>query len=523
MSDYRYPADDLDRSPVLLASLGTFWSQLYEGNALVELLMQARAREQQQTNQDMEELLAILNRYTLPLTHRDNWHPLTLRAGELNQTAALLRYGEGAVFGNQPESGRLYKFGVPAPNSGFAFPLPDKLVRAPLVCNRLRTPTRTLTENVDYLLLPEHEAVLFRDNPFDDPDLVVSPVMDEQGVVIDTTATLWIFRGEFDERWLDRHLGSLLGLRHASTPAYRQLLNALLDAVIMGTARKQIEDIVAALTGVPSVQADGETVEVVTQDAYGRLVITDQRAYRFASAATPVVTVGQELAAGAALVDAVVFYEFQRGEAPDELMSLALPRSFLPQAYKADLAFHNITVPLVVEEDVAGYTKVSFRIDGLAEDIERFWNDLHTAGVAAGKTLAQYLDLRAEPDGQPTAESLPATINPLKFLLGQVLRNHGWAVQIQANSMTTDGLGLQQARWLRKILPAHSFLFILVQLAATEDPISMDGAGDDVTPGYTEDPEEGIGLETEDDEVTVDQVQEEEPVLSQVTDPCELS
>src|SRR5690606_17803300 len=115
--------------------------------------------------------------------------------------------------------------------------------------------------------------------------------------------------------------------------------------------------------------------------------------------------------------------QFQRGQVPAELRAVELGRGWLAAGFVGGLTFENKDVPLVVESDGV-YTRLSWELGGWDQDVRRFFDQLHARGLANPPTLAQLLDRRTNPAGEPTAANLPATINPLAFLVANVLRNH---------------------------------------------------------------------------------------------------
>jgi hypothetical protein len=165
------------------------------------------------------------------------------------------------------------------------------------------------------------------------------------------------------------------------------------------------------------------------------------------------------------------------------------------------LIFLNKSVPLVVDAaHPSGYTKVSFQLGGLPQDVTRFFDELHNRGVAAAQmpvdqcapgdvyytlddtscdnavrvpkrrgTLAHILDKRVDRVGEPTASSLPATINPLEFLVQYVFRGNGCAVKVQTSRIGNDAVGLFNVKLLQKLVPPHVALFLILEMTAPPD------------------------------------------------------
>lgn len=86
-------------------------------------------------------------------------------------------------------------------------------------------------------------------------------------------------------------------------------------------------------------------------------------------------------------------------------------------------------------------------------------------------TLARLLDTRRQPDGEPTAANLPATINPLKFLVENVLRNNAFCVTITVAALGQNHLGLYNIRHLKRLIPPQTLMFLVYKLRPAVDRI----------------------------------------------------
>lgn len=480
---YAYPASDLDRPGNLLAVAGSFWSTTYQGMDFVADIFAARAQLAAQAHLDLLDLIAATSRFTVPLYHRENWTFLTFLQSEVNTTAAVAEYaaGNAQVYG----SGNGLKYGVGQAARGFAVPCPGDLRDCKLVLNRVTAPSLMLVKDIDFWL---HEgSIIFREDPFLNT-LVPTQELFQSNEVVDRRAGLWLYHGDYDWSTTYEQFGYALKLRMASSEGYRSLVNALLDAITEGTTAETLYQAWAAITGVPLTRENGEQVVEIAQDARQLCVITDRTVYQYPLGSTAIVQVGDTLHAGDPLVDTLRFFEFHRGQTPaaTELSGLVLGPGLLANGYLGELVFENKEVPLIVEENVDGHTKVSFAISGAPLDVDRFWEDVHAQGIRAGQTLAQLLDRRPDPQGEPSADSLPATINPLAFLCANFLRHHAYLVRLRAGYLGTTALGLYTAEQLRKIIPPETVLIIVVELEHAEEPIIMDGPGDATRPGYVE-------------------------------------
>lgn len=477
-----YPSSESQNADRLLSLLGSYWATTFAGVAQVQSLAYARAQRDAQHHLDLLDLLASVSRFEVPVFHVENWRLLVLKASERNRSPVdVPRYGGDYAYGEA--SGLSY--GDTVPGDLHSWTLPGDLVDCPTVLNRITRSSVVLTKGVDFTI--EQGAIRFRDNPLDNPLVAVRDVV-EGGEVVDREAALWVWRGSHDWQTVYRQFGYAVGLFAQSSAGYKKLVNAVFDGLVEGTSVRAIQEVWSALCDVPLVKTDGEVVEQLLELADGQAVVTDRNVYKLHAADVLTVAVGDTLRAGDTLSRALRFYEFNRGQVPDGLAALSVGKGVLARGYFGDLVFEDRDVPLAVEEDVDGYTKVSFAVGGLATDVEKFWDDVHAAGVAAGETLAMLLDRRPADarDTQPTAMALPATVNPLQFLLANVLRNNAYAVAVRPSTFGPNALNVPRQAVMRKLVPPHTLGAVVVELDGLTDGVIMDGAGTETAAGYSE-------------------------------------
>jgi hypothetical protein len=414
----------------------------------------------------------------------------------------------------------------------FYAPAPKNLVGVGQIFNKIIFPTVALLEHIDYIIDTKSSAIVFSENPFDNPAIlkraaVTSGQPDEEIV-------LWGFCGQFDYNYVFEQFAYALGIRLKSSQGYKDLMNAVFNGLINGGASAADLDLaLSAICGIPVTLDNHETVEVVDSDTHGVFISTDKNLYRFAATAVPVVIVGQKLKAGSQLVRGFEIDEFfvgsTYGPPPDDeliccpapnlllatnayhdlltetdedllldpnlqscygrkaLAALSLDRGFLSACFYGDLVFENKEVPVHVNTNhVTDYTYVSFPVVGLPADVERFFDEIHYRGVLAAQaaapcppgykrhTLAQWLDRRKNPLSEPDATHLPKTINPLKFVVENVLRNNVFVVRINISALGQNRLGLYNIRHLRQLLPPGTAMLLVFELNAPEDRIRGD-------------------------------------------------
>lgn len=424
---YTYPSPT-DNLPAFVALLGGFWTELYGGADLVYDYLRAGLLPWAQQHSDLNELAATLSRHTCPTHHDEQWHALTLREADR----------------------------VLLPDGQAIFPFPRDLREVHYAADRITRPANAWTQGVDFTINPDQERITFLDDPFLAENLPI------EGDAPERTFTLWLLHAKFERNCLYQNYGYVLGLERPSSHRYKDLLVAGLNAVTGVASYADVAAIVEAVAGVPRCRTDGEIVQVVTADANHKLIITDRNVYAFAPTATPIVAVDQKLRRDDQLIDAVQIFEPSGGRVP-QLPSLTLPAELFDPQITGPLTFDNLDAPLTVTENVGGYTKISWPLGGAAADVSAFFDQLHARGVAAGATLANYLDTRPQPQPtQPAAVNLPVTINPLAFLFRRVLRGNCLLIRLKQADFGPDALGADYLSLLRRIVPPHVLIWTVL-------------------------------------------------------------
>lgn len=495
---YVYPSSDFDKKHAAVYILGTHWANTYAGQGTLLAYLRGRLELEKQTLNRAELAEACVSRQNTPIYETRRWQLLTLRQSELNSVkTSVLKYGDGAVYGYQTD-GRLYLYGIPVA-SKYAFPVPADVKLAPIASNRVTDASLNLFSGVDYVIDETDASIIFRENPFDNPLWSVRDILDEDGIA-DKELAVWLFRPALEADTLTNHWGYALGMDLPSTDNYKTLINTTFDALVQGTSKYHTASLISAVLDVP-LAFGTETVETIFTDGGSRFICTDANVYKYSDEAEPLVAVGDEVSAGDPLTDAFQVYELNRGVVPADLLALTMGRGLLSFGYFGGITFENKIVDLVVTTDDDGYTRVEFEVGGFTADVEQFWDQLHEAGVASGTTLANLLDIRTgttttveacditettDSEGEPGAASLPATINPLEFLIQNVLRNNACIVKIRAAALGENSLDLKQLEVLRKLVPPHTVIIFLVEIEVPEDVVLLSGAGTEAEPGYTE-------------------------------------
>jgi len=331
-----YPQDDARSSGKLLATLGNYWSQYFRDAAVLETIMYSGTLMYDATAQRYDEAVATLSRETVPLDHQVPLMPFILSDAPVSADASPLTYQvNGAVYGapGNPPYSRVFRYGeAVASGSNAVYSVDPALLSCRVFTNRLTNPTVTLVQGVDFTIDRSTSTLTFTRLPVSS-ELTSRPRVTPAGVVY-TEFVLFGYDVRYDESRVYLQYGYPAKLpAAASTPQYRDAVNAVYDSHQSGPNYAALRQYMAAAYDVPVSRVDGEKVVdiVVGSDM---LILTDHNVYRANAASTAIVTVGQVLEAGDFLVDTVQFYD---------------PRFVpeLPAAYRSNI------IDTVVYEDAA--------------------------------------------------------------------------------------------------------------------------------------------------------------------------
>jgi hypothetical protein len=487
MATFTYPQNDFDNPDKLLSLLGSFWSNTYLGNNLVSDLTSSTALLAQQSHLQLLELVASASRFSIPVFHQSNWNSLVILESEINTSSSLAaKYETGTS--NKYQATTNLSYGDLSVNQYFAVEVPSDLYSVNLIMDGIATSNVQLIKGVDFWHDVERNLILFKDDPFQNSSITKKDILNSDGSIADREIALWIYRGKYDWDLVYEQFGYALRLKMSSSQGYKDFINAIFNALADGTAAVSQQQALSAAFGVPLTREPSEIVESVLTDSRHLNVVTDKHVYQFPVGTTAIVSVGDVLPVGSSLTDLLQVFELNRGTeiAVEDISALIMQPGILAHGYYSGITFENTTVDLVVEEDVDGYTKVSWQLGGFPYDLEKFWDDIHANGVAAGETLAMLLDVRENPIGQPSAASLPATINPMQFLVDNLLRNNAFVVKVKAGSELGSPLEFIPTGQFRKIQPPHTVMIVIVELVYADSPVIMEAAGTSTEPGYEE-------------------------------------
>ena len=487
-----YPESDLNQGRDLLVQLGSFWSEIFGDRDVLQTHLRSSAHEQAQSHLDFLEAVASVSRFTVPVFHKEDWHLITFRQSDAQDTPSVYRTGD-LVYGQQPgtvinrPAGFVQTYGGQDVPGQVRVPLPDTMVDAPVTLQNLVVdPSRVLAKDIDYDVEKRYDTYVlrFREDPFTDDLIPRRDVVDDDGNVVDVEIALWAYKGDFDLEHIWIQFGYVMSLQLESSQFYKDLLNAVWDSHVLGFSRAGMEAFLAATSGAPIILNPRETVEVVRDETDSKLVVTDANVYRVPAGGNVLLSVGTTYLAGTAVSDAFSITELA-GHDPDysAIPALALNENFLSGDFLSELFVEDKVAEVEYHGlDEEGRAFVTFQVSGFPADVELFWRQVQERGRLEGQTLANLLDQRTDPQGEPTAADLPATLNPLQFML-DIMKNNLFVLQVKPGAFDDDAPGLGLFRALRNVMPPHTTYVVFIEITPDGEIVDLSQAGGEDEPG----------------------------------------
>ena len=484
-----YPRHGAYDSLQLMKLFGSYWSSYFGDKTILNAIQQGRASLFEQATVDRDEAQKLVGLSTCPIYHKELWLPLYLSKSAaqdvdlyplnygpnkaLYGTPSVAPYDKQFVYGDSLVSGSntLYRLA------------PSNLQRMRLIVNRITDPTVVLVNGVDFSLDMTEGLLTIPFNVFNDSRISTRSTYNADGST-DTEALLWTYSSDLDEDYLWMHYGYIFGVQAKSQPSYLKFLKAVYDNHAGAPSSDTLLRMLSAAMDVP-VAAGAETVERILTGRK-RQIITDKNVYTVNALADLTVAVGDELVAGQSLTDTVQAIDLTYvsdglrvrdqenrdwlNDVPEgqtrnpNISGLALDNKFMDGSYFASIFFPNREVPLQYMGITDNYPEVRFEVGGFPADIEQFWTDVHARGVAQGKVLANYLDLRAQPIDKPRAKDLPTMINPLLFVLRHLLKYNMLFIKIRRGLGGDFELPSDILNGLHWTLPPHIAYIIFTEI-----------------------------------------------------------
>ena len=419
---FEFPKDDLDIPGKPASLVGGYWIEVYEGKDQIQDLVYSRNTLWQQARDGWNEVYRTKSRLIIDPVSLKNWiyMPIIKSKGATTKNS----YGGGRAYGASE-----YQYGV---SVGYAWDLPASVTSVSQIYNRVSYPSASLIETIDFYIDKDAGKIVFKTDPFSNSNFAVSSINNQDGTT-DTQLAMWAFRPKIDKRSIQLIYGEPIGVDGKSTPEYKEYINDIYDSIILGMSSGKLGHMLGAALELP-VAVENEKVERI-HNSDRKVIITNKRVYFMPRSATATVSVDDAVVYGQSLSDGLVITELKRNCDISNIKAINLTKGFISNDFMYDLGFVNNYVTPTVTEVENGKTEFKFYIGGHPLDVDKFWELVNKNGISMGKTLAEGLDKRIEKIGQPAKESLPNSINPLRFLVDEMVPGGLTLISINVESL----------------------------------------------------------------------------------------
>lgn len=417
-----YPKTYLDRAENVRALTGSYWIEVYEGRDQIQDLVDARNTLWKDSLRTWQEAENSKSRFSINPFKIKTWSyfPILKSKGVSVEGSfgGLGAYGGSSLIYGQTQ--------------GAAWDLPPGLAGVSQIYNRISGPSASLYEGLDFKLDQESGKIIFKSNPFSDSRFAVKDILSPSGDR-DTELALWLHNAKFDTKSIQQIYGLPVGVDGISGEDYKGLVNNVYDSLILGMSLGRMAGILGHSLQTP-VSKDNEIVERI-HNSGRKVIITDKNVYFMSPKSSATVSIGDPVLAGTSLSTGLKIQELRNGSDITGINAITLGGGLISNQFTYDLSFVNKTVPTkVVTRN--NLTELTFEVGGHPFDVDHFWETVHRNGVAQGKTIAQGLDRRAVKVGEPAPESLPDSINPLRFLVDEVIPGGITLITVKADEVS---------------------------------------------------------------------------------------
>lgn len=502
----KFPSTNSTNSSVLFASLGTFWTRIFNDRDALKGLTLGQSEELIQRYYEFVDSVNSLSVKDVPELHRERWFPLRIRKSQVRPVPLQFKPAgdpELAVYGEQTDLtssyiGETFQFGkVKRPiEKRYSVKISDDIREIPLLANRVVAPSQSLVSGIDYVL--KEGTLYFNKDPFTVADLMKYQVFSDDGLPVsysyvnpyygytdfpdaeldlglpdgtlvnEEEILLWGYHAGVDVNTLYNSFGYIFDFKEPDPQLYKLILEKMVNLHVEGPTVQAVTSMFCAFLGVESTQKEGEIVsDVYTYDGT-TFVITDKQVYRapsFYNASSSVITMstpkrGAVLPAGTLLFDAVEYYDQVTYPAwwLDMNQAVLPPYVFLG-GYHGMLTFQNTTTSISSVLPDAHTVVFPFPPEVDSRDQALFNAGLNTAKGRA--VIQEYADIHS------------GLVNPLDFIFTYLLKTNSALVKLKFTSLSQASKFTKFFKVIRDCLPKYIYFMLQFDLPPFEENCTL--------------------------------------------------
>ena len=465
--------------------LGSFWTRVFTNPELAANMQQGNALNLAQSYLNFVQSVDVLDRRAVPVWHRERWQPIRIVQSQRNKgNANLLQIGMDPTPNIGPQVGpdfplnKVYQIGGHAGLAGaVSYPLSDDVVDV-VTClvDNILAPNVVLVNGVDFYV--RKSTIFFRQTvdpltsgSFPVRTYEVDDAEEQEGL-------LWACNVLVDKDFLRKYLSYVMDLSTLSNEFYKGMLNGLWDMYNMGTPLSFFQAGVGALIGEPTIANPTETVEHILTSTDKLQVVTDKQVYDLSPDATlrDAVVVGGALNANEFLTTSIKVYdtldptklaavsEFGENMKTD-ISSLFFGQPFLRVPVISGLGATWEVVDIThAGVDDNGAAKLKFKLYGLQQDIDAFWNDFWNYLEAENSTSETCFQAYIDDTVVSIEGAVYGRVAPLEYFMRYFLRANACVVVVERDKLAAppnDRDPMSLLTLLGEVIPAHIVVFIV--------------------------------------------------------------
>jgi len=271
--------------------LGSFWTEFFSDQKLLEGWAQGLSLQSRQLDQNTRELEQLTGVESTPINHVELWKVINLtRDLESGSFYPLLFEENGAMFGgggNPPLHDQKFNFGDNTDHLGLEVDkLPTEVV---FLADSIHEPTIILVSGIDFDI--RNGVVVFLNDITKDPrikNLVTTDTLQNK-----ETYKFWGYHCTYDLKYMATQWGYLLAYEDTSSKEYNRAVWELWKARRFGLTPEIFKEMLSIYTRCPRCINPQETIELLIENKDGSTtLVTDSNVYLLTAADSPIKEVG---------------------------------------------------------------------------------------------------------------------------------------------------------------------------------------------------------------------------------------
>lgn len=325
---------------------------------------------------------------------------------------------------------------------------------------------------VDFVIVPDSNLIIFNEM---DQNQINSFLQAAKDVPQWAAKLAWFGNAQLAYRENNFFKKAVFGQRAESifNDKINDIINETLSSLVGFPDTHSIMQMLADIFGVKvaglsNVKGKNNVVTEIVQEVIvnpdgTKTVITNKTSYVSDPEFDPAFSVNTVIDKPMFLPGYIAFYDNNSAFLPPQLDSIPFKSTqLLTSNNQYQINLPNSEVKVVVHGMDNGKLKISFEVGGFSADITDFFDRLHALGVSSGYALANLLDDRINPVGEPTNEThVKQTINPAKLFIEKLWSPHTVAVIIEFDKIKNKN-SLAFLDTLVDLIPPEKQIFIKI-------------------------------------------------------------